>query len=145
MHSVNKLKLALASLALVSFTGAASAEVVVVVVSAKSPTAALTTEQASDLFLGEVATFPGGGQAVPVDQADGSRVREEFYTKAAGKTSAQLKAYWAKVIFTGKGRPPKAVADSAAVKQLVADNPNMIGYMDKGAVDASVKVVLTLR
>ena len=144
MHSANKLKLALASLALVAFAGAARAEVVVVV-SAKNPTTALTAEQATDLFLGEVATFPGGGQAVPVDQADSSHVREEFYAKAAGKTSAQLKAYWAKVIFTGKGKPPKAVADSATVKQLVADNPNMIGYMDRGALDAGVRVVLTLR
>jgi ABC-type phosphate transport system substrate-binding protein len=144
MHSANKLKLALASLALISFTGTARAEVVVVV-STKNPTSSLTAEQAADLFLGEVATFPSGGQAVPVDQADGSRARDEFYTKAASKTSAQLKAYWAKVIFTGKGKPPKAVADSATVKQLVADNPNMIGYMDRSAVDASVKVVLTLR
>ncbi|PQO98713.1 phosphate ABC transporter substrate-binding protein [Massilia phosphatilytica] len=144
MYSAKKLKQALAGLALLSFTHAASAEVVVVV-SAKNPTSSLTAEQASDLFLGEVATFPSGGQAVPVDQADGAHARDEFYTKAAGKTSAQLKAYWAKVIFTGRGKPPKAAADSATVKQLVADNPNMIGYMDRSAVDASVKVVLTLR
>ena len=143
MYSANNLKLACAGLILAAVGGAASAEVVVVV-SAKNPTAALSAEQASDIFLGEAATFPSGGQAVPVDQADGARVREEFYTKAAGKTSAQLKSYWAKVLFTGKGRPPKVVADSAAVKQLVAENPNMIGYIDKGAVDASVKVVLTL-
>ena len=144
MHSANKLKVALAGLALVSFTCVANAEVVVVV-SAKNPTSSLTAEQASDIFLGEVATFPGGGQVVPLDQADGSHARDEFYAKACGKTSGQLKAYWAKVVFTGKGKPSKAVADNATVKQLVADNPNMIGYIDKGAVDASVKVVLTLR
>lgn len=144
MYIANKINLALAGLALGFFTNAACAEVVVVV-SVKNTTAALSAEQASDLFLGEASTFPGGVQAVPLDQVDKSPAREEFYAKVAGKSSAQLKAYWAKVIFTGKGRPPKEVADSAAVKKLVAENPNIIGYIDKGAVDASVKVVLTVR
>ena len=37
---------------------------------------------------------------------------------------------------------PQHVADSAAVKKAVGDKPGGIGYIDKGAVDASVKVVL---
>ena len=36
---------------------------------------------------------------------------------------------------------PKEVADSAAVKAAVAANPKAIGYIDKSAVDATVKVV----
>jgi ABC-type phosphate transport system substrate-binding protein len=134
-----------AILAAVLFAAApfASADVIVVV-SAKNPLASLTKEQAADIFLGRTGTFPGGGQAVPVDQAESAAAREEFYTKAAGKSAAQLKAFWSKVIFTGKGQPPKEAGDSAAVKKLVADNPNLIGYIDKSAVDASVKPVLTV-
>lgn len=120
---------------------AAQAEVVVVV-SAKSAVGPLTADQASQIFLGKAASFPGGGQAVPIDQADGAS-RSEFYTKVTGKDSAQVKAYWSKIIFTGKGQPPKEVPGDADVKKLVADNPNMVGYISKGAVDGSVKVVLT--
>ena len=116
----------------------------VVVVSAKSSATALTMDQVSDIFLGKSAALPGGGQAVPVDQAEGA-LREDFYHKATGKTGAQVKAFWSKQIFTGKGQPPKEVGDSAAVKALVANNPNLIGYIDKSALDGSVKSVLSVK
>lgn len=127
-----------------SMCAAAALAETVVVVSAKSSATALTMDQVSDIFLGKSAVLPGGGQAVPVDQADGA-LREDFYHKATGKTGAQVKAFWSKQIFTGKGQPPKEVGDSAAVKALVANNPNLIGYIDKSALDASVKSVLSVK
>lgn len=116
---------------------------VVVVVSAKSPVGNLTSEQVSQLFLGKASTFPGGAQAMPIDQAEGQAARDEFYTKITGKSAAQVKAYWSKIIFTGKGQPPKEVPNTAEVKKLVGSNPNTIGYIEKSAVDSSVKVVLS--
>jgi len=114
---------------------------VVVVVSAKSPVSTLTADQVSQLFLGKLANFPGGGVAIPIDQAESSAIRDEFYTKVTSKTAAQIKAYWSKLIFTGKGQPPKEVKSSADVKRLVSANPNVIGYIDRAAVDATVKIV----
>jgi hypothetical protein len=72
-------------------------------------------------------------------------VRQEFYAKATGKTPQLLKAYWSKMIFTGRGEPPRELADSAAIKRMVAENPHCIGYVDKSAADSSVKVVLTVK
>ena len=116
---------------------------VVVVVGAKSAVVSLDKSQVSDIFLGKSATFPGGAQAVPVDQAEGSSQREEFHSKVTGKTGAQLSAYWSKLVFSGKASPPKEVPGAADVKALVTANPNLIGYIDSAAVDASVKVVFT--
>lgn len=116
---------------------------VVVVVSAKNASAALTAAQVSDIFLAKATSFPTGGQVVPVDQPESASIRDEFYSKVTGKSAPQVKAYWSKIIFSGKGQPPKELADSAAVKKFVADNPNAIGYIDKAAVDASVKAVLS--
>ena len=123
------------------WVGMASADVAVVV-SSKSGAGNLTAAQVSDIFLGKSSSFPGGGAAVPIDQSEGSPVRDEFYTKVTGKSAAQVKAYWSKIIFSGKGKPPKDVADSAAVKKQLAENPNAIGYIDKAAVDGTVKTVL---
>lgn len=128
-----------------SFTALPAFAEIVVIVSAKSAATALTEQQAADVFLGKSSALPGGGQAVPVDQSESSAVREQFYTKVAGKTGAQMKAYWSKLIFTGKGQAPKDAGDSAAVKALVAGNPNIIGYIDKSAADATVKVLLTIK
>jgi ABC-type phosphate transport system substrate-binding protein len=131
---------ALAALALSITTAQAE---VVAVVSAKSEVGPMTKEQLSDLFLGKTAKFPGGGQAVPIDLASGAATRDEFYTKTTGRSAAQLKSYWAKQSFSGKGTAPKAVAGDDEVKKLIAANPNTIGYIDKARVDASVKVVFT--
>jgi ABC-type phosphate transport system substrate-binding protein len=140
MRMAKNTKLTLIALALSATMGSARADVVVVV-SAKSAEGNLSANQVVDIFLGKASSFPGGGQVIPVDQAEGSPVREEFYSKVAGKSPAQLKAYWARLIFSGKGQPPKDVPDSAAVKKQVADNPNAIGYIDQGSVDGTVKAV----
>jgi ABC-type phosphate transport system substrate-binding protein len=115
---------------------------VVAVVSAKSAVTVLSKSQLADIFLGRVTRFPNGARAVPIDQADGSVARDEFYLKLAGKSAAQLKAYWSKIIFTGRGEPPPAVADSDALKRRLVANPAAIGYIELNRVDGSVRVVL---
>ena len=110
---------------------------VVVVVNPKAAESALTKDQVAQFFLGKSTSM------TPIDQPDSAPVRAEFYKKVADKDAAQAKALWSKLVFTGKATMPKEVADSAGVKAAVAANPKAIGYIDKSAVDASVKVVLT--
>ena len=115
---------------------------VVAVVSAKSAVIVLSKSQLADIFLGRVTRFPNGVQAVPIDQADGAVTRDEFYLKLVGKTAAQLKAYWSKIIFTGRGQPPVAVENSDEMKKHLIGNPAAIGYIESNRVDGSVRVVL---
>ena len=115
---------------------------VVVIVSARSSILRINADQTTKIFLGKTDSFPNGVNAVPIDQADGSSVRNEFYSKVANKRPSQLTAYWAKIIFTGDGYPPKLLEGNQAVKKAVADNPNAIGYINKSTVDSSVRVIL---
>ncbi len=115
-----------------------------VIVNPKSALSTLTSEQAAALFLGKASTLPGGGTVALADLPDSSSVREQFYSKAAGKTSAQVKAAWSRLTFSGKATPPKELPSAADVKKYVAANPDAIGYIEKSAVDASVKVVLVV-
>jgi len=114
----------------------------VVIVSAKSHVTSLTPKQTSRIFLGKVNRFPDGGDALPIDQAEGNPIRDEFYAKVVHKNPSQLTAYWAKIIFTGDGRPPVELESSLAVRKAVATNPNAIGYIDKRDVNKSVRVIL---
>jgi ABC-type phosphate transport system substrate-binding protein len=114
---------------------------VAVVVSAKSTASNLTAEQAAALFTGKTQELPGVGLALLLDLPDGAPAREQFYGKVTGKTAAQIKAGWSRLTFSGKGTPPKEVPSSADVKKLVANNANAVGYIEKSAVDASVKVL----
>jgi len=116
----------------------------VVIISTKNPVSKLTKEQVAQIFLGQAHTFVTGGTVEPLDQLEGSDLRRDFYQKALNKPPAQMKVYWSKMEFSGTGRAPKALATSAEVVKLVAENPKFIGYVEAGAVNASVKVVLTL-
>lgn len=120
-------------------TSAAANPDVVVIVAKGGP--ALTKEQIADIFLGKATSLPGGAAASLVDQPESSPLRDEFYNKLTGKSASQAKAYWSKLSFTGKGTPPKEVGSSADVKKAVAGTPGGIGYIEKSAVDDSVKVV----
>jgi hypothetical protein len=112
------------------------AEEIVVIVNPAAKS--ISKEQISDLYLGR------GGSLTPIDQTAGSAIYTEFYKKATGRDVAQVKAIWARILFNGRGLPPKQLPDSAAVKKAVAANPNAVGYIEKSAADTSVKVVLPL-
>lgn len=101
----------------------------------------LTEDDVARLFLGKSKSFPAGAQAVPINQNEGSAARDKFNEAVCKKSASQYKAYWSQLVFTGKGTPPKDAGDDAAVKALIAANPNMIGYVDASTVDATVKVV----
>ena len=116
---------------------------VAVVVNPKSPLATMTADQVSGIFLGKSNTLPSGGTAMPTDLPDSAAARELFYTKVTGKSSAQVKAAWSRLVFSGKATPPKELGSSADVKKFVASNPDAIGYIEKSAVDSSVKVVFS--
>lgn len=117
----------------------------VVIVSAKNPVASMRQDQVADIFLGRAGHFPYGGEAVAIDQVLGSPLRNAFYARVAAKSPTVLKVYWSKMIFTGRGKPPREVPDSAAVRQQVADNPALIGYIDRASLDPSVRPVLVIR
>jgi len=120
---------------------AAQAADIVVIASAGSSVGQLSKAQVSDLFLRKSTSLPGGGSVALIDQAEPSPLRDDFYSKVTGKSAAQVKSTWAKLSFTGKGTPPKEGAGNDDVKKQVSGNKNMLGYIDKSAVDGSVKVV----
>lgn len=124
-----------------AFCASTVAAQVTAVVSARNPVTTLTKDQVADIFLGKASRFPDGTPAVPIDQAEGSTARDEFYARFAGKSPAQLKAHWSKIIFTGRGQPPREALNSPEMKKLIADNPNVIGYLDQSVLDASVRVI----
>ncbi|GLQ74115.1 phosphate ABC transporter substrate-binding protein [Vibrio penaeicida] len=114
-----------------------SANAAVVVVGNPSMDA-LSAATVKKLYLGKAKSL----NIDVVDLADGDALKEEFHQKVTGKTEAQLQAYWAKRVFTGKGQPPKALPNADLVKNTVQTGNNIIGYIDETQVDSSVKVLL---
>lgn len=109
-----------------------------------NPETRLSVEQVQLIYLGKVTSFAMGGKVTPVDQKDGGVSKEKFLSAVLGRSAAEVKAYWSKLIFSGQGVPPAVAGGDVEVKNWVARNPAGLGYIDSSAVDSSVKVLLTV-
>ncbi len=124
-------------LGLLLLTAPVLGEVVVVVHPSNS--AELNEKTVQRIFLGKERKFSDGSESIPINQAATSAVRADFDASFLRKSSSQVSAYWAKLVFTGKGVPPKEVVDDAEVIDLVSKNPSAIGYIDEASLTDSVK------
>lgn len=103
---------------------------------------ALSDTEVKNLFTGRQKSFADGSPAIVLNLVSGNETQTAFNTKVLGRSDAQLKAYWSKVMFTGKGNPPKEV-DPAEMLKLVAENPSTVGLIDSSQVTSAVRTVIS--
>ena len=132
---MNSYALIALTLSIIGTMGASADDVVVIVNPASAP---MSREQVADVFLGR------SNDRIPINQSAGCTIYLEFYKKAAGRNLEQVKEIWARILFTGRGLAPKQLPNSAAVVRAVAADPKAVGYVEKTAVDPTVKVALQL-
>lgn len=136
MHAGRLLRLAILFTTIAFLPGLAKAQRIAVIT---SPSAApVTKSQLARIYLGR--SF----ERRPLDLPEGSALRVLFYREAADADLAQVRAAWARIMFTGRGEPPRELANAAAVKKAVVADVNAIGYIDAEAADASVRTILVL-
>lgn len=119
------------------------AEADVAVIAHPSLPESVSAKVVTRIYLGKMKALPGGTSVVPVGLKEGVPATTEFNDKALGKNASQLKSYWSKRVFTGKGTPPLEVEDEAEMLTLISTNPNMIGFIDASKVTDEVKVLVT--
>lgn len=140
---MKKIRTIAGGLALFALLSATAQAGMAVIAHPSNPIAGISADETAKIYLGKSSSFNNGRTATPVDQTAGP-TRTKFNAQVLQKNDGELKAYWSKLLFTGKGRPPEEIGDDAAVKAWVAKNPNGLGYVDGKAVDSSVKVLLIL-
>ena len=123
------------------FVCTSQAQAAVAIIVNLSNTEALDEDTIAKIFLGKMKTFPSGQGVIPINLTEGSATKIAFHENVLNRSESQTKAYWAQLMFSGKGTPPKEVASDAEVIELVAKNPSIIGYIDASSVNESVKVV----
>lgn len=140
---IKKLPHSLLLLCLLLALPAAVAEVAIIM-HPDATDSSISIREVSDVFLGKSRRLRDGTTLLPLDQRSDSKVKEQFYAKVTRKSAAQLKAYWARQVFTGQGTPPLVLSNDQDIRELVSRNPNMIGYIDSAYVDDTVKVMLLI-
>ncbi|OUS28548.1 hypothetical protein A9Q99_12935 [Gammaproteobacteria bacterium 45_16_T64] len=114
---------------------------VVVIVNAENTASDFSQRQLVDLYMGRNLYFPNGQLALRLDQSPSSEIRRTFYESLVGKSVAQVNAYWARLLFTGRASPPQVIRTSKGLLQAIKNNPNAVGYIDEKELEDGVKVI----
>lgn len=125
------------------FLSAAVHADIVVIAHTSSPLNTLTREEIGRIYLKRMKHLPRAKQLelFPVSQSSLSKLQDAFYLHVTDKDQNQLRAYWARLLFTGKDKPPKDGKDDEGVKRLVAASPGTIGFIQSSALSNEFKVL----
>lgn len=126
---------------LVAFGPACAANDLVVITNPGSGVEKLTRDEAVNIFMGRYKKLPSGMAALPVDE---NGEKAAFYRALVGKELPEVQSYWARLVFSGQGSPPRQLENADEVIETVLNNKGAIGYIDKKKVNSHVKVVLEL-
>lgn len=132
-------------LAYLGLTSLSYAEELVVIVNKANDITTLSKEDVKKIFLGKKKRFESGEKVKTADYRKGRSVRALFYRKIANKAVKDIDTYWYRLVFTGKGIPPKAFSSSGDMIEYVSENENAIGYVKVSQLSTKIKKVLVIK
>jgi len=100
----------------------------------------ISKSELEKIFLSKTRNFADGTRAKPVEIAK-TGLKSMFYNLIANKSEVELRSYWATLIFTGTGKPPKQMKNEDQVIKYVSQTPGAISYIEKREPDESVKII----
>ena len=129
-------------LALYSFSSVAqSQEKIVVVTNLNNDVQVLDKKEIIDLFMGKYSAFPNGRQATPIDIELNDELKGQFYKSLVGVPLARVNAYWSRLKFSGRVKPPAIEQTIEDVKQRLEDDESALAYVYESYVTDKMKVV----
>ncbi len=95
------------------------------------------------IYLGKAVITEEGSRIVPLNQPENSPAYVSFSKDILRKSPKQLKAYWAKRIFTGKGRPPKTIdSEDEIITEVAKGDTNYIAYVNKIDSNNDLRIII---
>jgi len=104
----------------------------IVVVNAGNRQAELPAAEVSNMFLQKTHHWESGERVRAVDLPEAAPARQSFSKAIHGRSTAAVKAYWQRMIFTGIDVPPPEKPTPGDVLAYVKANPGAIGYVPAG-------------
>lgn len=127
----------------ICITSVASSDTISIIANPESPfvDVELNNKTVKDIFLGKITKIKGHS-VEPINQAAGRPITVLFNEAVVGKNENKMRAYWSRMVFSGKGSPPPTLDDDQAVKIHVSNNKGALSYIKKSSVDDTVKVMV---
>ena len=125
--------------------GAIASETAIAIVVAKSSKIeAISKRELVDVYMGRFDVLESGHKVQPVDYENGSTLRTMFYKTLVNKSERQINAYWSRLIFSGRAKPPVQVASPEESLNFLLSNQSAMSYIPVNRVSEEMKIVLVL-
>ena len=117
---------------------------IVVVTAADGPLTELDRSTTEQLYLGRRGSLFQGQGVLLVDLPSGP-VRDEFYLRLTRKNPSQIRAYWSRLVFTGRAQPPREAASTDDARRIVLQTPGAVAYLPRAeADDPALRILFSL-
>jgi hypothetical protein len=111
-----------------------------IVVSKNSHIQQLDAVALQAVFLGMITQDKNLRTLKPVDVVD-ETTRDFFYQQLVGRNRNQMRSYWSRMSFTGRGGPPQEMTVNELIVALES-NPLLIAYIPKDLVNDQLKILM---
>ena len=144
MNRQIRLELLLIAPFLLGVCTASAGASLVVVMNTNSNVDSLTREEVINIFLGRFRQLPNGQAALPIDQSQDPELQADYYQRHDNKNPAEIRAYWSRIVFSGKTSPPYQAKSDQDSLQWLLGTPGGVGYMRSDARPPQLKAIFTL-
>jgi hypothetical protein len=103
----------------------------------------MTRDELINIYLGRFRRLANGLVAEPIDAPGESPLRSLFYQQLVGKSLSEINAYWARLVFSGKTRPPLSSPSTDEAVKYVSQKPAALTYLPREQVDGRVRIVFS--
>ncbi len=124
-----------------SLSSAYANEKVVVVTSTNNQVDELKKRELIDLYMGKYSAFSNGKAATPIDIVEDEKLKEQFYKELVGLPLARVNAYWSRLKFSGRAKPPSTESSIADIQRRLVGDESALAYVYESKVTNDMKVV----
>ncbi|MEC8011024.1 MAG: hypothetical protein VX185_09695 [Pseudomonadota bacterium] len=101
---------------------------VYVIVSNQSDIHELSKEEVRDIYFSKILTIDNKPVNLVAYDLEDDKIRSNFYKSVSGKSLRQMSSYWARMVYSGRGKPPATLKLEEVLSKILED-PNAIGYV----------------
>lgn len=138
----NSTKVVLLGFVLVLHAASVHAEQKGVIIVHPENTVTLGISEIRNIFLDQFIKAETNNRFIPILSFENIELRTRFNKQILKKNNKQVRAFWAKKIFTGKGAPPVEMKNNDLIK-TVSQNKAAIGMVSWDSItNDDVRVIL---
>ncbi len=101
----------------------------------------MSKDEVINVYMGRNRKLASGIIALPLDLETPIAEKAHFYSVMVNKELSEISSYWARLLFSGQGAPPKQVTNQDEAIDIVINRKGAIAYIDRKKIDKRVRVV----